>query len=152
MCDMVIMVTLKETADEILHDLFLPSRVKGVFPLYFLLLLYIERKWQQPYSSGFLLFLETQYVSQYVLALRRIHFDCSTGSYLHLKNEKDTYQERLNFTEEDKTISPWTLYFAIYRDYNGSSLQALIRCCALTEAAIKDSVIWEGYRLIFSDV
>lgn len=60
---MVIMVTLKETADEILHDLFLPSRVKGVFPLYFLLLLYIERKWQQPYSSGFLLFLETQYVS-----------------------------------------------------------------------------------------
>lgn len=42
------MVVLKETANEILHDLILASKVKGVFPLYFLLLLYIERKWQQP--------------------------------------------------------------------------------------------------------
>lgn len=98
MCGMMIMAIIKKTADYILHGLILASKVKDVFPLYFLLLLYIERRWQQPYRSSvdFLLFLETQYVSYYVLALRRIHFDCSAGliwasSYFHLEDEKDIY-------------------------------------------------------------
>lgn len=35
-------------------------------------------------------------------------------------------------------VSPWTLYFDIYKYYNGSSLQAFIRCCVLAEASIGD--------------
>lgn len=53
--------------------------------------------------------------------------------------------------EEDKMVSPWTLYFDIYRDYNRNSLQAFIGCCVIAEASVR-GCHWEGYRLIFSYV
>lgn len=59
---------------------------------------------------------------------------------------------KTSYMEEDKMVSPRTLYFDIYKDYNGSSLKAFIGCYVLTEASIRDSVICEGYRPIFSNV